>query len=99
MFQVLYSRLSLFKDISAKLAAEGPSRSNATAARLGLPSQLDPTNLGGRSATAEHYYDLLLESLERLFDNEIEQHAFEDQMRFMFGPKVAASACYLNFFL
>lgn len=41
-----------------------------------------------RSTAAEQYYDLLLESCERLFDNEVEPHAFEDQMRYMFGTKV-----------
>ena len=36
-----------------------------------------------------HLYELMLESCERLFDNEIEQTAFEDQMRRMFGIKEA----------
>ncbi|KAF8067547.1 histone deacetylase complex, SIN3 component [Lyophyllum atratum] len=89
LIEVLYTRLSLFKAIGAKLAAAGPSRSNPLAAELALPPAIDATNLGDRGAAAEHYYDLLLESLERLFDNEIEQHAFEDQMRFMFGTKEA----------
>ena len=31
---------------------------------------------------------MLLASCERLFSNEIEQHAFEDQMRAVFGTKV-----------
>jgi len=39
------------------------------------------------SSTAEHFYDLMLESCERLFDNDIEQQVFEDQMRYMFGIK------------
>ncbi|KAE9392487.1 hypothetical protein BT96DRAFT_944593 [Gymnopus androsaceus JB14] len=42
-----------------------------------------------RRAAAVHFYDILLQSCERLFDNEIEQIAFEDQMRFMFGIKDA----------
>ena len=89
--QVLYSRLRLFKEIANKIASEGSTRSNATAHSLGLPSQADFTQFGDRLPTAEHYYELLLESCERLFDNEIEQHAFEDQMRLMFGTKVRAS--------
>jgi hypothetical protein len=40
------------------------------------------------SSTAEHFYDLMLESCERLFENDIEQQVFEDQMRYMFGSKV-----------
>ena len=31
---------------------------------------------------------MLLASCERLFSNDIEQHAFEDQMRAVFGTKV-----------
>jgi paired amphipathic helix protein Sin3a len=38
---------------------------------------------------AGHFYGLMLESCERLFDNELEQTAFEDQMRHMFGVKEA----------
>lgn len=44
-----------------------------------------------RRAAAVHFYDILLQSCERLFDNEIEQIAFEDQIRFMFGIKVRFS--------
>jgi paired amphipathic helix protein Sin3a len=35
--------------------------------------------------TASQYYELMLETCERLFDNQVEQPAFEDQMREMFG--------------
>lgn len=45
-------------------------------------------SFGERVKNPEHYYELLLVSCERLFDNEIEQHAFEDQIRYMFGTKV-----------
>ncbi|KAG5651812.1 hypothetical protein H0H81_007335 [Sphagnurus paluster] len=89
LIELFYSRLSLFKTIAAKLAAAG-SRSNPVAAELALPRGMDSMNLGDRATVTEHYYDLLLESLERLFDNEIEQLAFEDQMRFMFGTKASS---------
>ncbi|KAH0581672.1 hypothetical protein H2248_011367 [Termitomyces sp. 'cryptogamus'] len=89
LIEVLYSRLSLFKSIGAKLAAAGPSRFNPVAQELQLPPAVDMAILGDRAGKAEHYYDLLLESVERLFDNEIEQHAFEDQMRCLFGTKEA----------
>ncbi|KAF9237770.1 hypothetical protein BU15DRAFT_88601 [Melanogaster broomeanus] len=45
--------------------------------------------LDERAAHAEHFYDLMLESCERLFDNEIDQHVFEEQMRYMFRFKDA----------
>ncbi|KAG5641578.1 hypothetical protein DXG03_004691 [Asterophora parasitica] len=76
---------------SPVLVEEDQQRADASGnyRHLALPSDIDSTNLGDRAAAAEHYYDLFLESLERLFDNEIEQHAFEDQMRFMFGTREA----------
>jgi hypothetical protein len=40
---------------------------------------------------AGQYYDLMLDACERLFDNEIEISAFEDEIRLMFGPKVRFS--------
>ena len=63
--------------------ADGSRRPNPAAYNLGLDSQVNE-----RSGSEEHYYELLLESLERLFDNEIEQHVLEDQMTYMFGTKV-----------
>ncbi|KAJ3720137.1 hypothetical protein C8R42DRAFT_672803 [Lentinula raphanica] len=42
-----------------------------------------------RAAAASQAYDILLQNCERLFDNEIEQNAFEDQMRSMYGIKHA----------
>ena len=50
--------------------------------------QADLAKLGNRLDQSSHYYELMLESCEKLFDNEIEQGAFEDQMRLMFGIKV-----------
>ncbi|KAJ3865008.1 histone deacetylase complex, SIN3 component [Lentinula novae-zelandiae] len=75
---VLYTRLYLFKSISAQLHEEvGQSPSGSYSPR----ERLDPT--------AAQSYDILLQNCERLFDNEIEQSAFEDQMRSMFGVKDA----------
>jgi paired amphipathic helix protein Sin3a len=41
--------------------------------------------LGQGPITALQYYELMLETCERLFDNQVEQPVFEDQMREMFG--------------
>jgi C-terminal domain of Sin3a protein len=40
---------------------------------------------GQGQVTALQYYELMLETCERLFDNQMEQLVFEDQMREMFG--------------
>jgi paired amphipathic helix protein Sin3a len=86
---VLYSRLALFKGIAARLAA-GESKGSPN--DPGLFPHPDYVNVVDRATNAEHFYDLLLESCERLFDNEVEQHVFEDQMRYMFGIKVRRTA-------
>ncbi|KAF9652603.1 hypothetical protein BDM02DRAFT_3153710 [Thelephora ganbajun] len=81
---LLYSRLSIFKTLGAKLAKAGPRKTNpAAAAGIGLSADDE------RFADAAHFYEFLLESCEKLFDNEIEVPLFEDQMRFMFGPREA----------
>lgn len=72
--------------------ANQPSESTAaTAASKIIKASTIPqfVQLDERITHAEHYYDLILESCERLFDNEIDQHAFEEQMRFMFGYRVS----------
>lgn len=70
------------KDTAASITAQGPASRRLN----NLSAQAEAERmLGERSANADHFYELMLESCERLFDNEIEQHAFEDQMRFMFG--------------
>ncbi|KAJ7494566.1 histone deacetylase complex, SIN3 component [Mycena galericulata] len=86
LLEVLYSRLALFKGIATRLAAQDSARVPRDPGAFSHP---DYVNLGERAAHAEHFYDLLLESCERLFDNEVEQHVFEEQMRFMFGIKEA----------
>jgi C-terminal domain of Sin3a protein len=40
---------------------------------------------GQGQITALQYYEFMLETCERLFDNQVEQFVFEDQMREMFG--------------
>ena len=51
-----------------------------------------------RTSNPDHYYEMLLGLCERLFENEIEQHLFEDQIRGVFGLKVRVSCfCVLHF--
>ncbi|KIL63546.1 hypothetical protein M378DRAFT_79542 [Amanita muscaria Koide BX008] len=74
--EILYSRLRLFKALSIKKANEYVSRHSSTKATPQVDSQ---------SNRPERFYELLLETCERLFDNDIEQHAFEDKIRGVFG--------------
>lgn len=84
---MLYSRFLFFKNLAVSLSNQpSKSTSSATASK---PSTIPVlVQLDERLAHVEHFYELMLESCERLFDNEIDQHAFEEQMRFMFGYKV-----------
>lgn len=88
--QVLYSRFLFFKNLALSKANQPKKSTVATTASKDIKTSTLPqlVQLDERIAHAEHYYDLMLESCERLFDNEIDQHAFEEQMRFMFGYKV-----------
>ncbi|EDR09492.1 Sin3 protein [Laccaria bicolor S238N-H82] len=83
LIEMLYSRLHLFKDLAAEIIAQDP--------RTRRLNHVGPTDRlqNGETPRAEHYYEFMLESCERLFDNELKQHAFEDQMRGMFGTKNA----------
>ncbi|KAF9003386.1 hypothetical protein BDQ17DRAFT_1409203 [Cyathus striatus] len=87
LLEMLYSRLHLFKTLAQSYGNNGtwkPSRGILA----GLSAQAKAT-LSTLGSHAEHYYSLMLESIERLFDSELETSAFEDQMRYMFGVKEA----------
>jgi paired amphipathic helix protein Sin3a len=87
--QVLYSRLHLFKNIAMERVNDPAfdANSNVTAMDIEL-MQAIPGSQNGQGqgqVTALQYYELVLETCERLFDNQVEQPVFEDQMREMFG--------------
>ncbi|KAL0958045.1 hypothetical protein HGRIS_000221 [Hohenbuehelia grisea] len=83
--ELLYSRLAMYKGLSAQLAREAKQPESPLTNALGL------VDVNGNSTTVspDLHYHLMLSTCERLFDNELEQHAFEDQMRGMFGTKSA----------
>ncbi|TFY74206.1 hypothetical protein EWM64_g9806, partial [Hericium alpestre] len=89
LVQVIYSRLHLFKTIGVRIAHEGraANRHNPSAKDLGLPSLAEIAGVDEEAISGVQYYEYLLETCERLFDNQIEQAAFEDQMRYIFGLK------------
>lgn len=59
--------------------------SATTAMDLELMKASSGPQEGQVQVTALQYYELMLETCERLFDNQVEQPVFEDQMREMFG--------------
>ncbi|KAK0450434.1 histone deacetylase complex, SIN3 component [Desarmillaria tabescens] len=90
LLEVMYTRLLKFRNISNQLATEGP-QNKAPLIVTGLSPQATAfiESMSNPNANASHFYELMLESCERLFDNEVEQPAFEEQMRLMFGVKEA----------
>ncbi|KAH7882268.1 hypothetical protein F5I97DRAFT_1816924 [Phlebopus sp. FC_14] len=90
LLEVIYSRLSFFKNLAASMADSSTKNSEPSVTKeLKMPAVPQIAQLNDRAAHAEHFYGLMLESCERLFDNEIEQQVFEEQMRYMFGVKHA----------
>ncbi|KAM5541748.1 hypothetical protein V8D89_004477 [Ganoderma adspersum] len=89
LLEMLYSRLHLFKNLVKEMADRNndPFEPNPSSIRSTI--QADLAKLGNRLDQSSHYYDLMLESCEKLFDNEFEQPAFEEMMRYMFGLKHA----------
>ncbi|KAJ3508561.1 hypothetical protein NLJ89_g5689 [Agrocybe chaxingu] len=79
LIEVLYSRLSLFKSIAATLSKERHAKN----------SSQNGVDTGTTSPGTNHFYEMLLGQCERLFENEIEQHKFEDDTRTVFGLKHA----------
>lgn len=60
---------------------------NPIASHLGIAAP-EFLKFGDQLASPDHYYDFMLEACELLFDNQVEQFVFEDQMRYMFGIQV-----------
>ncbi|KAF7312188.1 HDAC-interact domain-containing protein [Mycena indigotica] len=83
LLEILCSRLSIFKKLSS---TGGPKQLPTDPGAFPHP---DTINLGEPIAQPEHFYDILLQSCEQLFENNVEPHIFEDQMRYMFGVKHA----------
>ncbi|KAH9932297.1 uncharacterized protein B0H18DRAFT_987465 [Fomitopsis serialis] len=81
LLELLYSRLIYYRALADKIAADPKAVTRP---------RHTPTDLGSlpeRATNARHFYTLMLESCEKLFDNELEQAVFEDQLRWMFGPQ------------
>ncbi|KAI0931347.1 hypothetical protein AcW2_000258 [Taiwanofungus camphoratus] len=99
LLQLLYSRLLMCKEIGAQLAAQrhAPLLANPVAVQLGLDEPNGPSVIlaqaveaVGESRTGETpnvLYMYLLDACEKVFDNELDQATFEEQMRWFFGTK------------
>ncbi|TFY70749.1 hypothetical protein EVG20_g2247 [Dentipellis fragilis] len=93
LIEAIYSRLHSFKTIAKEKTALAhdplADKPLPVADDLQLPTLTELTGVDVDTITGKQYYTFLLESCEKLFDNQIEQPAFEDQMRHMFGLKDA----------
>ncbi|KAJ7602738.1 histone deacetylase complex, SIN3 component [Roridomyces roridus] len=101
LLQLLYSRLAMWKVIGQNLAHETHASLlvNPVASALGLDDPAGPPvvlaqtiqPLGAKEAEADGppnvVYMYLLDSCEKVFDNELDQATFEEHMRWFFGEK------------
>lgn len=84
--QTIYHRLATFKELTSQLAAERThQRLNPLAVELGLANSIPMIDEGDNPA--EHYYEHALDLAEKLFDADIDQQTYEEQLRYMGGVK------------
>lgn len=84
--QTIYHRLATFKELTAQLAAEHTHRRlNPLAVELGLTVPVPVIDEGDNPA--ERYYEHALDLAEKLFDGDIDQQTYEEQLRYMGGVK------------
>lgn len=97
--KLVYSRLALCKSIGAEYAKQNYQHllANPVALELGLEAPQGPSvilehmfaTLQGRDIGDSNFvYIYLLEACDKLFENEMDPAAFEEQMRWFFGTKV-----------
>ncbi|GAA5892975.1 hypothetical protein JCM8208_004141 [Rhodotorula glutinis] len=81
----IYHRLIAFKQLSTDLAASSASarRLNPLGVELGLSTPVPVVDTGDNPA--EHYYEHMLDLAEKLFDGDVDQQTYEEQLRFMAG--------------
>ncbi|KIJ54305.1 hypothetical protein M422DRAFT_241556 [Sphaerobolus stellatus SS14] len=98
LLQLLYSRLMYCKNLATTLAGEGSKgfSPNPVAYSLGLTdtagpvaflADLDAIASDPTTNPAQNFYIYLLDLVEKVFDCELEQHVFEENIRFMFGTR------------
>ncbi|KAJ9096835.1 hypothetical protein QFC21_005106 [Naganishia friedmannii] len=90
LLQMLYSRLKVFKDISAshRDPVGAPFQPvNPVAVKLGLSDPAAAPFLESHPNPVVHFYGHLLDQCEKLFDNEVDATTFEETIRYMYGTK------------
>lgn len=80
----MYHRLLSFKKLAAELAQAGNHRRlSPLGSELGLSLPVGVVDTGDNPA--EHYYEYALELAEKLFDGDVDQQTYEEQLRYMGG--------------
>ncbi|GAA5916036.1 uncharacterized protein JCM6883_001977 [Sporobolomyces salmoneus] len=84
IMHVMYHRLLSFKRLASELAQTGQHRRlSPLGPDLGLSLPVGVVDTGENPA--EHYYDYALELAEKLFDGDVDQQTYEEQLRYMGG--------------
>lgn len=80
----MYHRLLSFKKLTSELAQTGTHRRlSPLGPELGLSLPVGVVDTGDNPA--EHYYEYALELAEKLFDGDVDQQTYEEQLRYMGG--------------
>ncbi|GAA5907361.1 hypothetical protein JCM6882_002816 [Rhodosporidiobolus microsporus] len=84
VIHTIYHRLLAFKQLAAELAnSHKHRRLSPLGVKLGLSTPVAAVDTGDNPA--EHYYEHLLDLAEKLFDGDIDQQTYEEQLRYMAG--------------
>ncbi|ORY04818.1 hypothetical protein K493DRAFT_311208 [Basidiobolus meristosporus CBS 931.73] len=84
LYQLLYSRVESVKDKADKVPRKVPhSETKSVAGSLSLRHRV--AVLGDMDYANADYYQEFLDLVDRLFDGEIDQQAYEEGMRYLFG--------------
>jgi len=80
----MYHRLLSFKKLTTELAQTGSHRRlSPLGPELGLSLPVGVVDTGDNPA--EHYYEYALELAEKMFDGDVDQQTYEEQLRYMGG--------------
>ncbi|KAK4050893.1 hypothetical protein OIO90_004869 [Microbotryomycetes sp. JL221] len=87
LLHTIYYRLAMFKELMTELskAEKKRERLSPLAVELGLANPVSVIDEGDNAA--EQYYEHMLDMTEKLFDGDIDQQTYEEQLRYMAGIK------------
>ncbi|KAM0788552.1 hypothetical protein ACM66B_001678 [Microbotryomycetes sp. NB124-2] len=89
LLHTIYHRLATFKELMTELskAEQKRPRLSPLAVELGLANPVSVIDDDDNGNPAAHYYAHMLDMTEKLFDGDVDQATYEEQLRYMAGIK------------